>query len=114
MLQLETTNKKEKIKKEQAYLCLTSRRCYLTNQNSDHVGRINLMLYIGARLFVLLLVPGMHPVPGGEYPLPAPAVALVKLMPPPHCFHGPFVKIDDLMDKFADCPLPSGKILFLC
>jgi len=50
----------------------------------------------------------MHPVPGGEYPFPAPAAALLKLMPPPHSFHGPFVKIDDLMDKFVDLPLPSG------
>lgn len=55
----------------------------------------------------------MHPVPGGEYPFPAPAATLVKIMPPPHCFHGPFVKIDDLMDKFADCPLPAGKTLSL-
>ncbi|CAK8683477.1 unnamed protein product [Clavelina lepadiformis] len=54
-------------------------------------------------------LPGLHPVPGGEFPLPAPAVSLLKLMPPPHSFVGPFVKIDDLMDKFADCTLPAEK-----
>nr|CAB3234132.1 cleavage stimulation factor subunit 3 [Phallusia mammillata] len=53
--------------------------------------------------------PGSHPVPGGEFPIPGPATSLLKLMPPPHCFHGPFVKIDDLMDKFVDCKLPSEK-----
>uniref|UniRef100_H2YS43 Suppressor of forked domain-containing protein n=1 Tax=Ciona savignyi TaxID=51511 RepID=H2YS43_CIOSA len=55
----------------------------------------------------LRAIPGSHPVPGGEFPAPGPAVILMKNMPPPRSFKGPFVKIDDLMDKFADCSLPK-------
>nr|XP_002126480.1 cleavage stimulation factor subunit 3 [Ciona intestinalis] len=52
-------------------------------------------------------LPGSHPVPGGDFPFPGAATILLKNMPPPRSFHGPFVKVDDLMDKFADCSLPS-------
>jgi hypothetical protein len=28
-------------------------------------------------------------------------------MPPPVCFHGPFVRVDDLIEKFRSCELPE-------
>ncbi|XP_064870122.1 cleavage stimulation factor subunit 3-like [Oncorhynchus nerka] len=30
--------------------------------------------------------PGLHPVPGGVFPVPPAAVILMKLLPPPTCF----------------------------
>lgn len=30
--------------------------------------------------------PGLHPVPGGVFPVPPAAVVLMKLLPPPTCF----------------------------
>lgn len=30
--------------------------------------------------------PGLHPVPGGVFPVPPTAVILMKLLPPPSCF----------------------------
>lgn len=30
--------------------------------------------------------PGLHPVPGGVFPVPPAAVVLMKLLPPPICF----------------------------
>ncbi|XP_035663153.1 cleavage stimulation factor subunit 3-like [Branchiostoma floridae] len=54
-----------------------------------------------------LAPPGMHPVPGGVFPMPLPAASLLNLMPPPTCFHGPFVNIDDLVKTFETCALPE-------
>ena len=68
--------------------------------------------------------PGSHPVAGGEYPMPEgklihipnlPAFStfisaahnVLKLMPPPVCFHGPFVIVDALIEKFRSCDLPE-------
>uniref|UniRef100_A0A8C4R4R7 Cleavage stimulation factor, 3' pre-RNA, subunit 3 n=1 Tax=Eptatretus burgeri TaxID=7764 RepID=A0A8C4R4R7_EPTBU len=31
--------------------------------------------------------PGLHPIPGGVFPVPAAAINLLKLLPPPICFH---------------------------
>ncbi|XP_031756381.1 cleavage stimulation factor subunit 3 isoform X3 [Xenopus tropicalis] len=33
-----------------------------------------------------LAPPGLHPVPGGVFPVPPAAVILMKLLPPPICF----------------------------
>ena len=68
-------------------------------------------------------VPGSHPVSGGEFPMPQskfqsgrPALFrphflaahnALKLMPPPVCFHGPFVRVDDLIDKFRSGEIPN-------
>lgn len=49
-------------------------------------------------------VPGEHPVPGGGFPLPPAALALCRMMPPPRCFHGPFVAVDRLMQLVASTP----------
>ncbi|XP_039254764.1 cleavage stimulation factor subunit 3-like isoform X1 [Styela clava] len=54
-------------------------------------------------------LPGLHPVPGGEFPEPAAATALLRLMPPPKCFNGPFPIIDDLLSKFREWTLPEEK-----
>lgn len=54
-----------------------------------------------------LPAPGSHPIAGGEFPMPQAAHNILKLMPPPVCFHGPFVRVDDLIDKFRSCELPE-------
>lgn len=36
--------------------------------------------------FLSLIAPGLHPVPGGVFPVPPAAVVLMKLLPPPICF----------------------------
>uniref|UniRef100_G3PU25 Cleavage stimulation factor subunit 3 n=1 Tax=Gasterosteus aculeatus aculeatus TaxID=481459 RepID=G3PU25_GASAC len=51
--------------------------------------------------------PGLHPVPGGVFPVPPAAVVLMKLLPPPTCFTGPFVQVDELMETFRRCTLPE-------
>ncbi|XP_051824428.1 cleavage stimulation factor subunit 3-like [Antechinus flavipes] len=55
-----------------------------------------------------LAPPGLHPVPGGVFPVPPAAVVLMKLLPPPVCFQGPFVQVDVLMDIFRKCKIPSS------
>ena len=37
-------------------------------------------------LFLSVTAPGLHPVPGGVFPVPPAAVVLMKLLPPPICF----------------------------
>uniref|UniRef100_A0A3P9LU88 Cleavage stimulation factor subunit 3 n=1 Tax=Oryzias latipes TaxID=8090 RepID=A0A3P9LU88_ORYLA len=54
-----------------------------------------------------LAPPGLHPVPGGVFPVPPAAVVLMKLIPPPTCFTGPFVQVDELMETFRRCTLPE-------
>ncbi|CAM4576773.1 hypothetical protein PO909_032743 [Leuciscus waleckii] len=54
-----------------------------------------------------LAPPGLHPVPGGVFPVPPTAVILMKMLPPPSCFTGPFVQIDELMDSLRRCVLPE-------
>jgi len=56
--------------------------------------------------------PGSHPVAGGEYPMPEAAHNILKLMPPPVCFHGPFVRVDDLIAKFRTSELPEKSEFF--
>uniref|UniRef100_A0A1B6CGC0 Cleavage stimulation factor subunit 3 n=1 Tax=Clastoptera arizonana TaxID=38151 RepID=A0A1B6CGC0_9HEMI len=51
--------------------------------------------------------PGEHPVPGGSFPTPPTAAHLCTLLPPPHCFHGPFVVVDSLIDIFNKIQLPE-------
>lgn len=41
------------------------------------------------RIYLLVFLPtapGLHPVPGGVFPVPPAAVVLMKLLPPPTCF----------------------------
>lgn len=54
-------------------------------------------------------LPGLHLVPGGEFPMPPAAVALVRTLPPPRDFQGPFPIMDDLLDKFCEWTLPDEK-----
>uniref|UniRef100_A0A914E9A4 Suppressor of forked domain-containing protein n=1 Tax=Acrobeloides nanus TaxID=290746 RepID=A0A914E9A4_9BILA len=42
-----------------------------------------------------------HPVPGGLFPPPSQVSQLMKLIPPPWSFQGPFVDVDLLLDSFA-------------
>ncbi|XP_036595701.1 cleavage stimulation factor subunit 3-like [Trichosurus vulpecula] len=55
-----------------------------------------------------LAPPASHPVPGGVFPVPPAALGLMKLLPPPVCFQGPFVQVDVLMDIFRRCTIPSS------
>ncbi|RZF42611.1 hypothetical protein LSTR_LSTR001406 [Laodelphax striatellus] len=50
---------------------------------------------------------GEHPVPGGAFPFPPAAGQLCTLLPPPLCFHGPFVAVDKLIDVFSKIQLPD-------
>uniref|UniRef100_A0A3Q2YFW5 Cleavage stimulation factor subunit 3 n=1 Tax=Hippocampus comes TaxID=109280 RepID=A0A3Q2YFW5_HIPCM len=54
-----------------------------------------------------LAAPGLHPVSGGVFPVPPVAVILMKLLPPPTCFTGPFVQVDELIETFRRCTLPE-------
>ena len=59
--------------------------------------------------------PEHHPWPsrigtkGGNFPPPPSAAALMRMMPPPRCFLGPFVIIDQLLDKMRSAKLPDKK-----
>ncbi|XP_054289118.1 protein suppressor of forked isoform X2 [Macrosteles quadrilineatus] len=50
---------------------------------------------------------GEHPTPGGTFPLPPAAAHLCTLLPPPNCFHGPFVVVDSLIDIFNKIQIPE-------
>ncbi|EDS40213.1 suppressor of forked [Culex quinquefasciatus] len=51
--------------------------------------------------------PGEHPLDGGCFPQPPALAALCSILPPPICFHGPFVSIDKLADVFSRIMLPD-------
>ncbi|XP_022256823.1 cleavage stimulation factor subunit 3-like [Limulus polyphemus] len=50
---------------------------------------------------------GAHPVPGGIFPPPPAASVLMTYLPPPSCFHGPFVAVEELMTLFKNCSIPD-------
>eukprot|EP00794_Sanderia_malayensis_P012786 gene12786-14097_t len=45
---------------------------------------------------------------GGIFPPPEPAMDLMANLPPPKCFHGPFVKVDELMALISECNLDEA------
>lgn len=49
-----------------------------------------------------------HPVEGGEFPPPAAASDLLRRLPPPECFHGPFVQMDRFLEHFLELEIPQG------
>lgn len=52
-------------------------------------------------------------VTGGAFPLPPSAAHLCTLLPPPNCFTGPFVLVDNLIDIFNKIQIPeTRKYLF--
>lgn len=51
--------------------------------------------------------PGEHPIPGGTFPPPPTASHFMTLLPPPDCFHGPFVGVDSLISLFSKMMLPE-------
>ncbi|XP_019553197.1 protein suppressor of forked [Aedes albopictus] len=51
--------------------------------------------------------PGEHPLDGGAFPQPPALAALCSMLPPPICFHGPFVSVDKLQDLFSRIVLPD-------
>ncbi|XP_065168695.1 protein suppressor of forked isoform X2 [Atheta coriaria] len=52
--------------------------------------------------------PGEHPVPGGVFPQPPAVAQLCTILPPPSCFRGPFVVVDQMMDIFNRIQLPDA------
>lgn len=56
----------------------------------------------------IVLAADAHVVPGGEFPVPSAAAALMTMMPPPECFHGPFVVMEKFVDHFMNLELPDG------
>ncbi|KAL1487033.1 hypothetical protein MTO96_008338 [Rhipicephalus appendiculatus] len=50
---------------------------------------------------------GAHIVPGGVFPPPPAASELMMRLPPPHCFMGPFVAVDEFMEVFRNMNLPE-------
>jgi len=55
--------------------------------------------------------PGEFMVPGGEFPLPPSAAELCTVLPPPHCFKGPYVIVDKLCEIFDKIRLPDTATL---
>ena len=55
-------------------------------------------------------VPSKHGVAGGNFPAPPAASRLMRMMPPPRCFLGPFVIVDQLLDKMRGIELPNKNI----
>ncbi|KAF2897562.1 hypothetical protein ILUMI_08611 [Ignelater luminosus] len=53
-------------------------------------------------------LPGEHPVPGGSFPMPPTAAHLCTQLPPPSCFRGPFVNLDQLIDIYNRIQLPDA------
>ncbi|CAF1230832.1 unnamed protein product, partial [Rotaria magnacalcarata] len=53
-------------------------------------------------------LPGSHSTSGGVFPLPDTALYLVKVLPPSRNFEGPFVIIDELMERVARLNIPDN------
>ena len=52
---------------------------------------------------------GLTPVPGGGlFLFPTIFADMIKRLPPPTCFDGPFVAIDEFLNKFKNLTLPEG------
>ncbi|UYV69573.1 CSTF3 [Cordylochernes scorpioides] len=56
---------------------------------------------------------GVHPIPGGVFPVPPTASHLLSLLPPPTSFLGPFVAIDALMELLHNCSLPDHPAILI-
>lgn len=55
---------------------------------------------------------GEHPLAGGSFPQPPALSALCAMLPPPVCFRGPFVSIDQLTDIFNRIKLPDREFIY--
>ena len=49
----------------------------------------------------------MNTIAGGIFSLPLAVTDLVKRLPPPHTFEGPFVMIDELINTFQESEFPD-------
>ena len=60
---------------------------------------------------ILKLVPVLHSIAGGVFPFPPAITDLVKRLPPPNTFEGPFVKIDELLKQIQSTELRNENIM---
>ncbi|XP_041351773.1 cleavage stimulation factor subunit 3-like [Gigantopelta aegis] len=51
---------------------------------------------------------GAHPVPGGVFPPPPEAASLITILPPPDCFHGPFVVMEKFIEHMKRLKIPEA------
>ena len=51
--------------------------------------------------------PGQHRIPGGVFPLPPLAADLCSKLPPPQCFEGPYVILDNLLRTLCNANLEA-------
>ena len=49
---------------------------------------------------------------GGLFLFPTIFADMIKRLPPPTCFNGPFVAIDEFLNKFKNLTLPEGLFFF--
>ncbi|XP_063711012.1 cleavage stimulation factor subunit 3-like [Symsagittifera roscoffensis] len=47
-------------------------------------------------------------VPGGDFPIPPAAASILRKLPPPNCFQGPFVILDEFMKQMLELELPEA------
>lgn len=56
-------------------------------------------------------LPMLHSIAGGVFPFPPAVTELVKRLPPPTTFEGPFVKIDELLKSFQSIEIKNESIM---
>lgn len=55
--------------------------------------------------------PALHSIAGGVFPFPPAITDLVKRLPPPNTFEGPFVKIDELLEQIQSVEFHNENIM---
>ena len=56
-------------------------------------------------------IPGQHRIPGGIFPIPPLAAELLTKLPPPDCFNGPYVILDQLLRTMSNINLNPAILL---
>lgn len=87
----------------------------LTNKKEQHVEEVEVVKPIPRPDFTQMIpfkpkanaYNGEHQLPGGMFPQPPVVGYLCSILPPPNCFMGPFVAIDQLIDVFNRIQLPD-------
>ena len=56
-------------------------------------------------------IPGQHRIPGGVFPMPPVAAEVCTKLPPPDCFNGPYVILDQLLRTMSNINLNPAILL---